>query len=130
MFASDIVIFLADSESKLAHKIIYQIVPILREYLKDGVLMKEAEKEVGTIDAKARMMLESAGRVSSRPRVYPKWRWIHIKSGAPPSEWLSLRQMALALVRHYALVSGKTQKFGRIASRISQGMRLVSWYCS
>ena len=45
--------FLADGVPQLANKIIYQVVPILREYLKDGVLMKEAEaKKFGKLRQK------------------------------------------------------------------------------
>ena len=49
--------FLA-SGSELARNIIYQVVPILREYLKDGVLGKEAEAMVDEIEAKAREFKE------------------------------------------------------------------------
>ena len=45
--------FLADG-AELANKIIYQVVPILREYLKDGVLKKEAKMEIDAIEQLAR----------------------------------------------------------------------------
>ena len=47
--------FLA-SGPELANKIIYQVVPILREYLKDGVLGKEAEAEIDKIEREARKL--------------------------------------------------------------------------
>ena len=36
--------------SELARKILYQVVPILREYVKDGVLLKSAEKAISKIE--------------------------------------------------------------------------------
>ena len=47
--------FLA-SGPELANKIIYQVVPILREYLKDGVLGKEAAAEIDKIEREARKL--------------------------------------------------------------------------
>lgn len=44
--------FLASGE-ELANKIIYQVVPILREYVKDGVLSKDAEEKINKIKNKA-----------------------------------------------------------------------------
>ena len=52
--------FLADGV-ELANKIIYQVVPILREYVKDGVLKKEAEENILTIERKAEQMEKNAG---------------------------------------------------------------------
>ena len=43
----------------LARNIIYQVVPILREYLKDGVLGKETEEKIDGIEKKARAMLSN-----------------------------------------------------------------------
>ena len=43
--------FLADGV-ELANKIIYQVVPILREYLKDGVLKKDAKEKILKIEQK------------------------------------------------------------------------------
>ena len=45
--------FLA-KEGALANKIIYQVVPILREYVKDGVLKKEAKTDIDAIEQLAR----------------------------------------------------------------------------
>ena len=49
--------FLA-AESKLGYKLVYQVVPILREYVKDGVLKKEAESEIQKIEDDAWKLLE------------------------------------------------------------------------
>jgi len=43
--------FMAEGK-KLAHKILYQVVPILKEYVKDGVLKKEAETKISQIEKK------------------------------------------------------------------------------
>ena len=48
--------FLA-SGHELANKIIYQVVPILREYVKDGVLISEAEKDIDKIETDAKKLL-------------------------------------------------------------------------
>ncbi len=48
--------FLA-SGHELANKIIYQVVPILREYVKDGVLTSEAKKEIDKIETDAKKLL-------------------------------------------------------------------------
>lgn len=48
--------FMAEGE-ELAYKIIYQVIPILREYVKDGVLQKSAEKEIDEIKKKAEELL-------------------------------------------------------------------------
>ena len=44
--------------SKLGYKLVYQAVPILREYVKDGVLKKEAESEIQEIEDDARELFE------------------------------------------------------------------------
>ena len=44
--------------SKLGYKLVYQVVPILREYVKDGVLKKEAESKIQEIEDDARELLE------------------------------------------------------------------------
>ena len=46
--------FLAESGPELARKVIFQVVPILREYLKDGILLKEAEAEINAIEEAAK----------------------------------------------------------------------------
>ena len=86
--------FLADFESKLARKIIYQVVPILREYLKDGVLGKEARLKIDVIEEKARAL--SKGKEDKL-----KWFWVHMDSGSVIAP-ISLRRSILLMVRHYA----------------------------
>ena len=44
------------SGKELSNKILYQVVPILREYVKDGVLMNSAEKEIDKIEEEARKL--------------------------------------------------------------------------
>ena len=89
--------FLA-KEGALANKIIYQVVPILREYVKDGVLKKEAKTEIDAIEKEARTMLVS---FSAQPASQQggKWCWTHHKSGKS-FEALHLNRMVLALVQH------------------------------
>ena len=89
--------FLADGVA-LANKIIYQVVPILREYLKDGILKKEAKAEIDAIEKEARTMLVP---FSAQPASQQggKWCWTHHKSGEH-SEKLPLNRMVLALVKH------------------------------
>ena len=102
--------FLADSESKLARKIIYQVVPILREYLKDGVLGKEAGLKIDVIEEKSRALLNNVqSDLASRdepaiprpPKDKPKWFWVHVDSGSVIAP-ISLRRSILLMVRHYA----------------------------
>ena len=95
--------FLA-SGPELANKIIYQVVPILREYLKDGVLGKEAEAEIDKIEREARKLGKSGeAREEAAPRNRGQgsgWRWTHIESGVS-SDWLALNRMVLSLVEDY-----------------------------
>ena len=44
--------------SKLGYKLVYQVVPILREYVKDGVLKESATAEIDKIEVDARDLLE------------------------------------------------------------------------
>ena len=93
--------FLADDDNpvrQLANKIIYQVVPILREYLKDGILKKEAKAEIDAIEKKAQTMLVpfSAQTASQQGG---KWYWTYHKSGKP-FEAPHLNRMVLALVQH------------------------------
>ena len=102
--------FLADSESKLARKIIYQVVPILREYLKDGVLGKEARLKIDVIEEKSRALLNNVQSALAScdepaipvpPKDKPKWFWVHVDSGSVIAP-ISLRRSILLMVRHYA----------------------------
>ena len=101
--------FLADGV-ELANKIIYQVVPILREYVKDGVLVKEADERIRKIEAKARAIPNNipVASVSLTPSAQPErtegnpqWRWVHMESGAMATP-KPLRRTILSLVRHYA----------------------------
>ena len=82
--------FLA-SGVELANKIIYQVVPILQEYLKDGILKKEAKDDIeALIDEADSDLGQGQGQ----------WHWIH-KTGksSPP---LPLGPMVLSLISHHA----------------------------
>ena len=118
--------FLADAESKLARKIIYQVVPILREYVKDGVLVKAADEKIREIEAKARAIPNnmSAASATPMPSAQPEhtegnsaWRWVHIDSGvmATPK---SLRKTVLSLVRHY-VNTNKIQSLDKLQKSFS-----------
>ena len=66
--------FLAESGPELARKVIFQVVPILREYLKDGILLKEAEAEIDAIENEAHALLP--GENKSEPKAkYFKLRY-------------------------------------------------------
>ena len=96
--------FLADGV-ELANKIIYQVVPILREYLKDGVLKTKAEEKIREIESKARAMLEAPstaeGESDSDTARHRKslWRWINPRTGQ--CEWMPLNRMVLSLMQNY-----------------------------
>ena len=101
--------FLADGVA-LANKIIYQVVPILREYLKDGVLKKAAAGEIDAIEEEARKLGKSDGageriRLGDPRGWFPNgplgWFWVHNESGAH-SEPASKRQMVLSLVQDFS----------------------------
>ena len=49
--------FLADG-AELGNKIIYQVVPILREYVRDGVLLPESEKVIKEIEERAEELVK------------------------------------------------------------------------
>lgn len=42
--------FLADDDKKLEMKLLYEIKPILKEYLKDGVLLETAKIEIDNLN--------------------------------------------------------------------------------
>ena len=93
--------FLA-SGPELANKIIYQVVPILREYLKDGVLGKEAKPKIDATEEAAKNLGKSvkADEVPI-PLDGNRWFWWHKKSGRY-SYRAPLRRMILNLVTDYA----------------------------
>ena len=97
--------FLAESGPELARKVIFQVVPILREYLKDGILLKEAE---GKIEKIRRMAEHIKGRRASVIRsamnhanALGPWFWEHQESGER-SRRLPLGRTILDLVADYA----------------------------
>ena len=97
--------FLADGV-ELANKIIYQVVSILREYLKDGVLKKDAKAEIDAIEEEAKELGKSE-RVDEEPPIVTtknlsKWRWIRAGSPVKISDPMDYGPMVLSLVRDYA----------------------------
>ena len=108
--------------SQLKNKIIYQVVPILREYLKDGVLGKEAKPKIDAIREAAKDLgkserVDEAMSDNKMEKGAGVWRWTHVasdtrhepKNPRPNISPYSLRRMILSLVRHYAMVSGTPQ---------------------
>ena len=95
-----------DIRIHLANKIIYQVVPILREYLKDGVLGKEAKPKIDAIEEAAKN-LGKFDRVGERINLDkgPGWYWVHAESGGH-SEPAAARQMVHSLIRHYVDMGG------------------------
>ena len=93
--------FLADGVA-LANKIIYQVVPILREYLKDGVLTKEANTEIDVIEKNAGNIEVSSLLPLTAATEGKAWMWEHKNAG---ESWggKSLRQTILSLVTNYAV---------------------------
>ena len=51
--------FLADDDDALRDKMLFQVVPILKEYLRDGVLREEAREKIDEIQAAAHDLSES-----------------------------------------------------------------------
>ena len=92
--------FLADG-GKLARNVIYQVIPILREYLKDGVLKKDAEVTVGQIKEQAEKLLEAVAEHEKNMQRQGEWSWKHIPSGAQ-EKGMNLRRLVLSLVKHHA----------------------------
>ena len=50
--------YFLEAGSKLGYRLVYQVVPILREYVKDGVLKESAMTEINEIEAAAWKLLE------------------------------------------------------------------------
>ena len=71
---------------KLGYKLVYQVVPILREYVKDGVLQESAKPEIDEIETAAKDLLQgkpqagesakpdSSAKVKKGGRHYFYWR--------------------------------------------------------
>ena len=92
--------FLADG-GKLARNVIYQVVPILREYLKDGVLTKDAKDAIDDIERRAKEMGKSRGVSEEVLPTSEFWRWFRIGYPAQVSVPRGYGPMVLSLVRDY-----------------------------
>ena len=96
--------FLADGV-ELANKIIYQVVPILREYMKDGVLKKAAKTEIDAIEEKAKKLGKSdrvdEGFLDEQMETESKfWRWVCLDNPVVISRPRKYGPMVLSLVQH------------------------------
>ena len=92
--------FLADG-GKLARNVIYQVVPILREYLKDGMLTKDAAGMIDEIERRAKEMGKSRGVSEEILPTSEFWRWFRIGYPAQVSVPQGYGPMVLSLVRDY-----------------------------
>ena len=94
--------FLAESGPELARKVIFQVVPILREYLKDGILLKEAAGKISEIERKAEGMMGHVEHLSpdkSKPGNKPKaWYWMRVDNREIKSTAMGYGRMVLSLV--------------------------------
>ena len=94
-------------EQIVCRKIVYQVVPILREYLKDGVLQKKAKTEIDAIEKKARAILNDVRLIppmrlseqSESDKDNLQWKWKN--PGTGECGWTSLRRMVLSLMQDY-----------------------------
>ena len=93
--------FLADG-AELARNVIYQVVPILREYLKDGVLVQAAEAKINEIERRAMGMGKFAGVDESVSTPAELWRWTRGDRPTKMSKPQPYGPMVLSLVRDYA----------------------------
>ena len=55
---------------ELGYKLVYQVVPILREYVKDGVLQESATPEIDEIEADAKKLLAGESAESDLPALH------------------------------------------------------------
>ena len=99
--------FLADDDSKLRDKIRYQVIPILSEYLKDGVLLPEAAEKIEELSRllSAEIPEKNDGRGKPNPSTTKLFVWRHIdhgtssKDGNPPG----VGRLVLHIVMDYVL---------------------------
>ena len=93
--ASDVAIghsyFLAKDNGELCDKMLFQVVPILEEYLRDGVLEESARKRIDEIRAVAHNPSESV----------EKYRWENQKHGSS-REGIGIGRLVLTIVQDYA----------------------------
>ena len=90
--------FLADG-AELGNKILYQVVPILREYVRDGVLLASAEKEIAEIENAAKKLFagESPDSPADNENFAPFYWRIGGREGIN-----GMGRTAFNVIRHYA----------------------------
>lgn len=90
--------FLVKDDEELKHKIKYQVIPILEEYVKDGVLLEAAKDKIKKIEE---AVTESSNGQTQQPiPVQRRWRWKNNNYGTHNHN-LSLRRLVLDVVRDY-----------------------------
>lgn len=104
-YAGDVAIghsyFLAKDDEELKAKIQYQVIPILEEYLKDGVLLKSAKDKIEKI--KKSVEKSSDGKTPSSRNAgggERRWKWKNSKHWSS-NENLALNRLVLDIVKDY-----------------------------
>ena len=98
--------FLADDDDALRDKMLFQVVPILKEYLRDGVLREEARERIDEIQAAAHDLSESVDSVLDNSRgersdSRRKYRWQNQKYGSSRDVG-AINRLVLSIVQDYA----------------------------
>ncbi|MCY4047550.1 MAG: AAA family ATPase [Candidatus Dadabacteria bacterium] len=101
--------FLANNNDELKNKIQYQVIPILEEYLKDGVLKKEAEEIIKQIEEEFNPQddpteeMETEDENLKRERKY--FRWKHKANGTTDKNYwekdLGPRRLPWTIVKDF-----------------------------
>ena len=98
--------FLANDMEKLQNKIRYQVIPILHEYVKDGVLSPNAREKIDELAELLEEMEEDEIEESdstdqkSRSGRRGKWHWRHEEHGTEGNN-LPINRMILSIVKDW-----------------------------
>ena len=100
--------YFMEKGEKLGYKIIYQVIPILREYVKDGVLQKSAESVIKEVEEDAKKLLAGesngndwpagngqTGGIKEKGKVYFYWQ----KNGR--REFNGVGRTALGIIKNF-----------------------------
>ena len=98
--------FLADDDDALRDKMLFQVVPILKEYLRDGVLREEARERIDEIQAAAHDLSESVDLSLENSRgehsdSRKKYHWENRKYGSS-RDVRAINRLVLSIVQDYA----------------------------
>ena len=95
--------FLADDDSELRDKIRYQVIPILSEYLKDGVLLPEAAEKIEELRQLLAAEIPKENGGSDAPVKPKKFAWQHIGHGTSSRSGESPRvgRLILHIIKDY-----------------------------